>query len=178
MRSRLALFDQLGLRWRACAGSFSSLFNALGRISWGQLGDTVSFRTAIVLLSALFAALVASFWVTQGLGRWAFGLWVCAAFFCLGGNFALFPAATAKNFGTTHAGPNYGLIFTSTIACRLVGALVLSTNDPSGQAGWRNLMLWFGAISALAALVGATFRPRTGAAARGALQGRGPASSW
>ena len=27
-------------------------------------------------------------------------------FFCLGGNFSLFPSATAKNFGTTHAGPN------------------------------------------------------------------------
>ena len=100
-----------------------------------------------------------------------------ACFLCFTST-AVNPAAMAKNFGTTHAGPNYGLIFTSTIASGLVGALVLSTNDPSGQAGWRNLMLWFGAISALAALVGATFRPRTGAAARGALQGRGPASSW
>jgi hypothetical protein len=39
-----------------------------------------------------------------------------AAAAATGGNFSLFPSATAKNFGTEHAGPNYGLIFTSTVS--------------------------------------------------------------
>jgi hypothetical protein len=33
--------------------------------------------------------------------------------------------ATAKNFGTAHAGPNYGIVFTATIASGLVGSFVL-----------------------------------------------------
>jgi hypothetical protein len=117
--------------------------------------------------------------LTASLGKYAFCAWVCLGYFCLGGNFALHPSAVAKNFGSENAGPTYGVLFTSTIASGLVGSFVLGDwgkhhdhvahNDESGSgssglpdddhAAWQQIMLVFGGLSALAALLGATFTP-------------------
>jgi MFS family permease len=49
--------DDHFLTW---VGTFASIFNALGRICWGQIGDWVSFRVAIVTLSLAFGGTIAS----------------------------------------------------------------------------------------------------------------------
>jgi MFS family permease len=148
--------DDHFLSW---VGSFGSLCNGLGRIFWGGLADRLSFRTAIVALSACFAAVVGTLWLTPHLGRNAFLGWICAAFFCLGGNFSMFPSVTAKNFGTVNAGPNYGIVFTATIASGLVGAFYLKAHHPTTQEQWREVLVGFGSMSAVAALLGLTYRP-------------------
>eukprot|EP01044_Picomonas_judraskeda_P008830 COSAG03_NODE_1034_length_4987_cov_5.503069_1_plen_472_part_00 len=158
--------DDHFLSW---VGSFGSLCNGLGRIFWGGLADRLSFRTAIVLLSACFSAVVSTLWLTPQLGRNAFFGWICAAFFCLGGNFSMFPSVTAKNFGTFNAGPNYGIVFTATITSGLVGAFYLNSHHPATQEQWREVFLGFGAMSAVAALLGLTYRPGQDAACGGGV---------
>ena len=44
--------------------------------------------------------------------------------FCFGGNFALFPSATADFFGTKNVGKNYGVMFTAYGIAGVTGALV------------------------------------------------------
>ena len=64
-----------------------------------------------------------------------------------------------QNFGTANTGPNYGIVFTATIASGLVGSFVLQRHHPQTQAQWTQVLIGFGCMSALAALLGLTFRP-------------------
>ncbi|MHA1525903.1 MAG: MFS transporter, partial [Promethearchaeota archaeon] len=47
----------------------------------------------------------------------------CAIFFCFGGNFSLFPTATADLFGSKNLGENYGIVFTAYGVAGFVGAV-------------------------------------------------------
>jgi OFA family oxalate/formate antiporter-like MFS transporter len=47
----------------------------------------------------------------------------CAIYFCFGGNFSLFPTATADLFGSKNLGPNYGLVFTAYGVAGFIGAV-------------------------------------------------------
>ena len=85
-----------------------------------------------------------------------FGLWVCAIFFCVGGNFSLFPAATATIFGTKYAGPNYGLVFTSTILAGVSGSAVMAW--AYHKFGWQHATWIFAGLSAVSALLGVVFK--------------------
>ena len=46
--------------------------------------------------------------------------------FNFGGNFALFPAATADSFGSENVGLNYGFVFTSYAIGGIVGPTILA----------------------------------------------------
>ena len=47
----------------------------------------------------------------------------CAIYFCFGGNFSLFPTATADLFGSKNLGPNYGIVFTAYGVAGFIGAV-------------------------------------------------------
>lgn len=88
-----------------------SIFNAAGRIIWGAISDRVGRTITMILMFA-----------TLGLSMFFFGLQTDVMMltigasligFCFGGNFALFPSATADYFGTKNLGSNYGLVFTA-----------------------------------------------------------------
>ena len=89
---------------------FFSLANGLGRILWGMASDKLGRRKSIMIMMASQAVFVFAF-------QWAAGtptlLYVFAALigFNFGGNFALFPTATADIFGTKYVGQNYGWVF-------------------------------------------------------------------
>lgn len=87
----------------------SSLFNGLGRIFWGFIADHSSFRIAMVCLCLMQATLLATLFLCSS--TVLYFIWVCGIFLCVGGNFALFPSATATYFGEKNVGSNYGLIF-------------------------------------------------------------------
>lgn len=87
----------------------SSLFNGLGRLAWGALGDRFSFRPAMLTLCLLQASLLAS--LAYCASKVVYFIWICGIFFCVGGNFSLFPGATATHFGAKHMGSNYGVVF-------------------------------------------------------------------
>jgi len=95
----------------ATAMGLLAICNAVGRIAWGLLSDRVGRTTAFVAMFVLQAAVL---FVLGGLEGKTM-IYVAAALigFNFGGNFALFPSATADLFGAKNLGANYGWVFTS-----------------------------------------------------------------
>lgn len=91
-------------------GLFLALLNALGRVIWGTISDRLGRKNSIVLMSALQGVTMIAFYFVAG-NEW--GLYLAAAMvgFNFGGNFALFPAATADLFGNKTVGVNYPYVF-------------------------------------------------------------------
>jgi len=106
-------------------GVFYALFNGLGRIAWGMISDKIGRKMAIFLMCLIQGlAMLSLFYI----GTSAAGLWIMAALvgFNFGGNFALYPAATADFFGNKNLGVNYGWMFTAYGVGGLVGPLLLA----------------------------------------------------
>ena len=111
----------------ATVGSVSSIFNCLGRIGWGVFADYFSYRCAIILLSATMAAFTLTFYSSVVGGEAMFFIWVCAIFFCIGGNYSVFPTAVAKAYGLKYVATNFGLLYSSTIIAGVLAATVSSS---------------------------------------------------
>jgi OFA family oxalate/formate antiporter-like MFS transporter len=91
-------------------GLFYALLNGIGRIAWGTISDKLGRKNSIVLMSLFQGVIMIAFFF---LGRYEWGLYIGAALigFNFGGNFALFPAATADLFGNKTVGVNYPFVF-------------------------------------------------------------------
>jgi OFA family oxalate/formate antiporter-like MFS transporter len=91
-------------------GLFYALFNGLGRIIWGIVSEKTGRKNAIVLMSAIQGVMMIVFYF---IGGKEIGLYIGAAVigFNFGGNFALFPTATADFFGNKNVGVNYPWVF-------------------------------------------------------------------
>jgi len=74
----------------------------------------VMFTTQAILMFIYFTTNVSEIY---------FLLITCAIFFCFGGNFSLFPTATADLFGSKNLGPNYGIVFTAYGVAGFIGAV-------------------------------------------------------
>ena len=87
-----------------------AILNGLGRIIWGVVSDKIGRKLSIFLM-CLIQGIIMLFLFK--LGGTVVGLIAAAAIigFNFGGNFALFPAATADFFGNKTVGRNYGLVF-------------------------------------------------------------------
>lgn len=94
-------------------GSLASVCNAFGRVFWGVVSDHLGPAPCIMITSALSAMLLSTYSVQALESEVRFTVWTCLIFFAYGSNFALYPCLTARLFGTTHAGGNYGAVLTS-----------------------------------------------------------------
>jgi len=103
-------------------GSLAALFNGLGRIVWGQLADIITYKKAMLLMFTTQAILMFVYF-TANINEVYFLFMTCAIYFCFGGNFSLFPTATADLFGSKNLGPNYGIVFTAYGIAGFVGAV-------------------------------------------------------
>lgn len=103
-------------------GSLAALFNGLGRIVWGKLADLISYKKAMLLMFSTQAILLFIYFTTN-VNDIYFLIMTCAIYFCFGGNFSLFPTATADLFGTKNLGPNYGMVFTAYGIAGFIGAV-------------------------------------------------------
>jgi OFA family oxalate/formate antiporter-like MFS transporter len=103
-------------------GSLAALFNGLGRIIWGKLADIITYKKAMLVMFLTQAALMFIYFTTNG-SEIYFLIITCAIFFCFGGNFSLFPTATADLFGSKNLGPNYGIVFTAYGVAGFIGAV-------------------------------------------------------
>jgi MFS family permease len=93
-------------------GVFYALANGIGRIVWGMISDKTGRKTAIFLMCLLQGLAMLSFWFI-GKSMAMFYIWSTIIGFNFGGNFALYPAATADYFGNKNIGTNYGWMFTA-----------------------------------------------------------------
>ena len=99
-----------------------AIFNAIGRIFWGKVSDMIDRPRAMMMMylaqGMAFMLLVS---VESTFAIFMASAWVGLNF---GGNFALFPSATADYFGTKNLGINYGWIFTAYGVAGILGPVV------------------------------------------------------
>jgi MFS family permease len=108
------------------AMAWYAIFNGVGRIAWGSISDKIGRKAAITLMVALQGTVMLMTYhvfITFGMVN---GFIVAAALigFNFGGNFALFPAATADFFGNKNVGTNYGWVFTAYGIAGIAGPLL------------------------------------------------------
>ena len=91
---------------------FFSLANGIGRITWGLMSDRLGRKRSVILMTATQAVFLLAFIPMAGS---EYTLYLAAALigFNFGGNFALFPALTADEFGDKSVGQNYPWVFLS-----------------------------------------------------------------
>jgi OFA family oxalate/formate antiporter-like MFS transporter len=129
-------------------GLFYALANGLGRILWGRISDAFGRQRSIALMSALQGVTMIAFFYGAGS---EIGLYVGATVigFNFGGNFALFPAATADYFGNRNVGTNYPLVFLSYGVGGIVGPIL------GGIAGDNQAWVWGFLPAGIACIVAA-----------------------
>ena len=126
------------------AMAFYAVLNGLGRIVWGTISDLIGRKTSLFLMCVLQGAILLLFYK---LGGTKVGLIVGASIigFNFGGNFALFPAATADFFGNKNVGVNYGWVFLAYGVAGIVGPQVAGYFKDAAlasQSGAPNVTAW------------------------------------
>ncbi len=144
----------------AAAGSalgLLALFNGLGRIVWGSVSQKLGARRAIGIMTVLQAIMLFML-PTMGSTQTTLTIAACWIGFNFGGNFALFPLATAESFGTKNLGANYGAMFTSYgVGGIIMPILAGQVWDTLGSFYWAFIVA--GVICVLATLLAWTVKP-------------------
>ena len=91
---------------------FFSLANGAGRLAWGVLGDKLGRKKSVVTMAASQGVLLLLFTSMAG-NEYTLYAFATLIGFNFGGNFALFPALTADEFGNGAVGKNYPWVFLS-----------------------------------------------------------------
>ena len=91
---------------------FFSLANGIGRLAWGVLGDKMGRKRSVVTMAASQGLFLLLFTTMAG-NEYTLYLFAALIGFNFGGNFALFPAMTADEFGNAAVGNNYPWVFLS-----------------------------------------------------------------
>ncbi len=94
------------------AMAWYAIFNGLGRIAWGSICDKIGPRTTIFLMTLIQGILMLTFF-TMGTTPLMLIVYASAIGFNFGGNFALFPTATAILFGAKNVASNYPFVFSA-----------------------------------------------------------------
>ena len=129
-------------------GLFYALLNGLGRIIWGSMSDKLGRRNSIALMSLIQGVMMIVFYFIGG-SEWGLYLGAAVIGFNFGGNFALFPAATADFFGNKSVGTNYPWVFMSYGVGGVIGPIL------GGKMGDAQAWMWAFVPAGIACLVAA-----------------------
>ncbi len=91
---------------------FFSIANGIGRIVWGTLSDKLGRKNSLMFMAGSQGVILLLFTSMAG-NEYLLYLGAALIGFNFGGNFALFPALTADEFGNSTVGRNYPLVFLS-----------------------------------------------------------------
>ena len=136
------------------AMAWLAIFNGLGRIIWGIVSDKIGRKTALFLMCLIQGVMMLLFFKVGGT---QIGLIVgaCIIGFNFGGNFALFPAATADFFGNKNVGTNYPWVFLAYGIAGIVGPQIAGYFKDAAAAGDVNAWKTPFIIAGIACLVAA-----------------------
>ncbi len=117
---------------------FLSIANGLGRIIWGTVSEKIGRKQSILIMTLAQGIVMLAFYY---MGRSEMMLYLGAALigFNFGGNFSLFPTATADFFGTRSVGLNYGWMFTAYGAGGIIGPILAGLI----RDAWQNFHMAF-----------------------------------
>lgn len=126
------------------AGTAMALFailNGLGRIIWGGVSDKLGRKASIVLMCLFQGVMLIAFY-KLGASELGFIVGACIIGFNFGGNFALFPSATADFFGNKNVGLNYGYVFLSYGVAGIVGPQIAGFFKDRAPVGSVDVSVW------------------------------------
>ncbi len=152
------------------AMAFYAILNGLGRIVWGTLADRIGRKQSLFLMCLLQGIIMLVF---LKLGGSKIGLiaGACIIGFNFGGNFALFPTATADFFGSKNFGPNYGWVFLAYGIAGIAGPQVagyfkdIAQTSGAGVAAWNTPFIIAGVACLTAAGIALMLKPVKAASA-------------
>jgi OFA family oxalate/formate antiporter-like MFS transporter len=102
----------------------ASIGNAVGRIFWAWISDTITRRWTFV---TMFLLQVGLFWILPGTSSAAIlTILSFIVLMCYGGGFGTMPAFTADYFGSKNVGPIYGLMLTAWGSASAFGPLLIA----------------------------------------------------
>ncbi|MFW9803792.1 MAG: OFA family MFS transporter [Candidatus Thorarchaeota archaeon] len=115
-----------GATFAAVIVGVMSLLNAAGRIVWGAVSDKLGRANTMATMFLVLAIGMFTFaYITTLAVDWVAVMLIASLVgFCFGGNFALFPSATADFWGSKNVGKNYGVMFTAYGIAGITGAFV------------------------------------------------------
>jgi MFS family permease len=142
-------------------GVFFALANGLGRVGWGMISDKLGRKASLFTMLGIQGIVLLLFYK---MGSNVSLLYLGAALigFNFGGNFALFPAATADFFGNKTVGVNYGWVFTSYGVGGIVGPVLAGYFKDAAKGGdpsaWMTPFVIAGIGCLVAAVIGLTLK--------------------
>jgi OFA family oxalate/formate antiporter-like MFS transporter len=121
------LFQELAAVTAATAAGMvglASIGNALGRVFWAWLSDSITRRVAFIVM---FLLQVVLFWILPSVvSAVSLTLVSFVVLMCYGGGFGTMPAFTADYFGSKNVGPIYGLMLTAWGFASVFGPLLIA----------------------------------------------------
>ena len=136
-------------------GVFFALANGIGRIAWGTISDKLG-RKASLFLMCLVQGIIMLLFFKMGTNMSLLYLGAAIIGFNFGGNFALFPAATADFFGNKNVGSNYPWVFLAYGVGGIVGPILggmFGRLAKGGDIGAWATPFMIGGVACLAAAV-------------------------
>lgn len=132
-----------------------AILNGLGRIIWGVVSDKLGRKTSIFLMCLLQGIIMILLYKLGG-AKETFIVAAAIIGFNFGGNFALFPAATADFFGNKTVGKNYGFVFFAYGIAGIAGPQIAGVFKDAAQ-GADNPSAWLTPfiIAGIACILGA-----------------------
>jgi len=146
------------------AMAWYAILNGLGRIAWGTASDKIGRKLALFLMCLFQGVIMLAFF---RMGTTVAGLVVgaCIIGFNFGGNFALFPAATADFFGNKSVGSNYPWVFLAYGVAGIAGPQIAGyfKDQAVDVNSWTQPFMIAGVACLVAAVLGLFLRsPRHG----------------
>jgi OFA family oxalate/formate antiporter-like MFS transporter len=145
------------------AMAWYAILNGLGRIIWGTVSDKIGRRAALFLMCLIQGVMMLLFFKV---GASSLGLIIgaCIIGFNFGGNFALFPAATADFFGNRNVGSNYPWVFLAYGIAGIAGPQIAghfkdaALTSGAGVNAWTTPFIIAGVACLVAAALGLMLR--------------------
>ncbi|GAB4308124.1 MAG: OFA family MFS transporter [Promethearchaeota archaeon] len=141
----------------AMVGGIAALLNGLGRVVWGKACDVVGYKKAMLSMFSVQGVIMILYFFTNSSAA-AYVALTGAIYFCFGGNFSMFPTATADAFGSKNLGPNYGVVFTAYGIAGFLGATMVQT-FVTAFGSYMVLFIVMGALSLASAGISVAFKP-------------------
>ncbi len=144
------------------AMAWYAILNGLGRIVWGTVSDKIGRKLALFLM-CLFQGIVMLLFLKLGASVSGLIIGACIIGFNFGGNFALFPAATADFFGNKSVGTNYAWVFLAYGVAGIAGPQIAGYFKDAAKGGdvtaWATPFVVAGIACLAAAVIALFLRP-------------------